>query len=118
MAEGSWPYPMIDKPLPLPDGDSVHLYSIIIFHARSGKKSASLHYGTTIAQRETAALERQAERVAAALNEFAEQQQIGQMTAQICRTRAQAESRELSTEVIPLARAPDGTWRADPERHD
>ena len=33
-------------------------------------------------------------------------------TAQICRTRGQAEARESIDEIIPLERAPDGSWRA------
>ena len=118
MPEDEWPYPTIDKPLPLADGDVVHLYSVIIFDPRSGARSASLLYGTSVAEGEIAALERQAERVAAALNEFAEQQHLGRMTAQICRTRAQAESRELSAQTISLNRAADGRWQVGTAQND
>jgi hypothetical protein len=105
-----WPYPAIDKPLPLANGDVVQLFNLIVFIASSGEKALTIQYGTSIPANERAALIEQAVAVATQLSEFADRQGISRGTAQICRTRAQAETREKITETIWLARNSDGSW--------
>ena len=112
MSDTRSPYPTIDKPLPLAGGGSVQLYSLIIFATPTGAKSLSIQYGTSLPREARAPLMREAEAVATTLREFAERQGIARGTAQICRTRGQAEAREAITEIIPLERDPDGSWRA------
>jgi hypothetical protein len=110
MQNHDWPYPAIDKPLPLANGDVVQLFNLIIFIASSGEKVLTIQYGTPVPANERAALIDQAVAVATQLNEFADGQGIRRGNAQICRTRAQAEAREAITEIIPLARNSDGSW--------
>ena len=107
------PYPTIDKPLPLPGGGTVQLYSLIVFATPSGAKSLSIQYGTSLPPEAREPLAREAEAVVMQLKEFAAGQGITRGTAQICRTRGQAEAREAISEIIPLGRAPDGSWHAD-----
>src|SRR5690349_1289749 len=106
------PYPTIDKPLPLAGGGEVQLYSLIVFATPSGSKSLSIQYGTPLPPESRELLVREAVAVATQLKEFAAGQGITRGTAQICRTRGQAEAREAIAEIIPLERAPDGSWRA------
>ena len=106
------PYPTIDKPLPLAGGGEVQLYNLIVFVTPSGAKSLSIQYGTSHPPDARELLVREAEAVAAQLKEFAAGRGITRGTAQICRTRGQAEAREAINEIIPLERAPDGSWRA------
>jgi hypothetical protein len=110
MQNQDWPYPAIDKALPLANGDVVHLFNLIIFIASSSEKTLTIQYGTGIPANERAALVDQAVAVATQLSEFADGQGIRRGNAQICRTRAQAETREEITEIIPLARGTDGSW--------
>jgi hypothetical protein len=110
MQNQEWPYPAIDQPLPLANGDVVQLLNLIIFVASSGEKTLTIQYGTSIPADERAALIDQAEAVARHLSEFADGQGIRRGNAQVCRTRAQAETREAITEIIPLARNSDGSW--------
>jgi hypothetical protein len=110
MQNQDWPYPAIDKPFPLANGDVVQLFNLIIFIAASGEKALTIQYGTGIPPNERAALIDQSVAVATALSEFAEGQGIRRGNAQICRTRAQAETREQITEIIPLVRKNDGSW--------
>ena len=102
MQNQDWPYPSIDKPLPLANGEVVQLFNLFIFIAASGEKTLTIQYGTDIPQNERAALIEQAEVVATQLNEFADGQGIRRGNAQICRTRAQAETREAITRLFRL----------------
>ena len=110
MQNQDWPYPAIDKPLPLANGDVVQLFNLIIFSALSGEKTLTIQYGTSIPATERAALIEQALAVATQLSEFADGHGITRGNAQICRTRAQAETREKITEIISLGRSSDGSW--------
>ena len=105
-----WPYPAIDKPLPLANGDVVQLFDLIIFAASSGEKTLTIQYGSDIPPSDSDALIDQALAVATQLSEFADRQGIRRGSAQICRTRAQAETREEIAEIISLARHSDGSW--------
>jgi hypothetical protein len=110
MQNQDWPYPAIDKPFPLANGDVVQLFNLIIFIASSGEKALTIQYGTSIPANDRAALIDQAVAVATQLSEFADGQGIRRGNAQIRRTRRQAETREEITEIIPLARSSDGSW--------
>jgi hypothetical protein len=103
---------MIDKPLPLAGGGTVQLYNLIVFATPSGAKNLSIQYGTSLPPDARESLVREAGAVATQLKEFAAGQGIVRGTAQICRTRGQAEAREAISEIIPIERAPDGSWRA------
>src|SRR5579862_5104909 len=113
MPNQDWPYPAIDKPLPLANGDVVQLYNLITFVGSSGERALTIQYGTNIPPTDRRALGDQAVAVATALREFADAQNIRRGSAQICRTRAQAETRERISEIIPLARDSDGSWREE-----
>ncbi len=109
MHNQDWPYPAIDKPLPLANGEVVQLFNLIVF-IPSGENALTIQYGTSIPANDRAALIEQAAAVATELSEFADGQGISRGSAQICRTRAQAETRERITEIISLARNSDGAW--------
>src|SRR5262249_55430397 len=113
MQNQDWPYPTIDKPLPLTGGDVVQLYSLIIFVPTSGDKALTIQYGTSIPATDRRGVIDQALAVATALTEFADTQGIRRANAQICRTRAQAETREPIAESVVLARGSDGSWIED-----
>ena len=117
MQTQNWPYPMIDKPLPLPNGEAVQLFNLIIFVASSGEKALNIQYGTPVPANEPVALIEQAVAVATALSEFADRKGIRRGSAQICRTRAQAETREAPAEIIPLIRGADGSWSWAADSH-
>jgi hypothetical protein len=80
------------------------------FFSSSGEKALTIQYGTSIPANERAALIDQAVAVATQLSECADEQGISRGSAQICRTRAQAETREQITEIVSLARNSDGSW--------
>ena len=106
------PYPAIDKPLPLASGGVVQLYNLIVFVPRSGSKTLSIQYGTSLSSDAGDLLVREAEAVATELGQFADRQGITRASAQICRTRRQAETREAIAEIISLERGSDGLWHA------
>ncbi len=108
-------YPIIDKPLPLATGDVVQLYSLIIFVASSGEKTLTIQYGTNIPSANRRGVSDQALSVVTALSEFADAQGVRRANAQICRTRAQAETREPITERVALVRSSGGAWSEESE---
>jgi hypothetical protein len=110
MPNQDWPHPMIDQPLPLANGDVVQLFNLIIVVAPSGEKTLTIQYGTGIPAMERGALSEQAVMVATQLRELADGHGIRRGNAQICRNRAQAETRQQITEIIPLGRNSDGSW--------
>lgn len=111
MSASAWPYPAHDEPVELPSGRSVQLYNLIAVTKAGGPPSLGIQYRSAIPAADTSARRAEASEVIVHFREVLERSGAASASAQICVTRAQAETREPPEQIFWFRCAADGTWQ-------
>jgi hypothetical protein len=112
------PYPMQETPLRLPSGRVVAVLNLIATRkARQPGGTFSVQYRTAVPASDPEDRRAEAAEVVGAYAAFAEARGYGLIRAEVCNTRAAAETREGPEAIFRFGRGPDGRWlpRADSE---
>src|ERR671916_1780547 len=107
MTGDAWPYPIYDRPLEVESGHRVQLYNVIAFVAR-GRASFAVQYGSALPHADADGRRHEAEAVIRHFAPMLEAKQAHAASAQVCGTRAQAETREPPEQIFTFERAAAG----------
>ncbi len=103
--------PAHDEPVHLPSGRTVQLYNLLAARKEGGPPSLSIQYGSTLSASDTVARRAEAGEVIRHFAELLERIGATSASAQICATRAQAETRDPPEQSFWFHRTADGTWQ-------
>ncbi len=109
MADTGWPYPLHDRPLELEGRQRVQLYNIIAGSV-GGPPSFGIQYGSALPRADADGRRREAEAVIRHFAPMLEERKARSASAQVCVTRAQAETREPPEQIFLFERTAGGTW--------
>jgi hypothetical protein len=109
MADDAWPYPLHDRPLDLASVHHVQLYNVIAVSG-GGPPSFGIQYASALPRTDGDGRRREAEAVIRHFAPMFEQRKAQSACAQICATRAQAETRESPEQIFTFESTADGAW--------